>query len=106
MSQKKEHIVQYSTEELRAMREAGLARMDWDKVRSHPMPDGSDPDDAMDTDDWVTVEIDLPRAKQQLTLRLDADMIDWFKAEGPGYQTRINAVLRAFYLSKKDAQPK
>ena len=101
MSQKKERIVQYSTEELQAMREAGLAKMDWEKVRNHPMPDGSDPDDAMDSDDWVAVEIDLPRAKQQLTLRLDADMVDWFKAEGPGYQTRINAVLRSYFEKKK-----
>lgn len=32
--------------------------------------------------------------KQQLTLRLDADVVDWFKRQGEGYQTRINAVLR------------
>ena len=32
--------------------------------------------------------------KQQLTLRLDADLIDWFKKRGTGYQTRINAALR------------
>ena len=31
---------------------------------------------------------------QQLTLRLDADVVDWFKRQGEGYQTRINAVLR------------
>lgn len=32
--------------------------------------------------------------KQQLTLRLDADVVDWFRRQGDGYQTRINAVLR------------
>jgi len=32
--------------------------------------------------------------KQQLTLRLDADVVAWFKRQGEGYQTRINAVLR------------
>jgi uncharacterized protein (DUF4415 family) len=32
--------------------------------------------------------------KQQLTLRLDADVVDWFKRQGEGYQTRINAALR------------
>jgi uncharacterized protein (DUF4415 family) len=32
--------------------------------------------------------------KQQLTLRLDADVVDWFKRQGAGYQTQINAVLR------------
>lgn len=35
-----------------------------------------------------------PGAKQIVTIRLDVDMLDWFKAAGPGYQTRINQVLR------------
>ncbi len=34
--------------------------------------------------------------KASISLRLDADVLAWFKAQGPGYQTRINAVLRAF----------
>ena len=33
-------------------------------------------------------------AKQIVTIRLDVDMLEWFKAAGPGYQTRINQVLR------------
>lgn len=32
--------------------------------------------------------------KQIVTIRLDVDMLDWFKSAGPGYQTRINQVLR------------
>ncbi|MES2129361.1 MAG: BrnA antitoxin family protein [Pseudomonadota bacterium] len=35
-----------------------------------------------------------PAVKQIVTIRLDVDMLSWFKAEGPGYQTRINQVLR------------
>lgn len=34
--------------------------------------------------------------KASISLRLDADVLEWFKSTGPGYQTRINAVLRAF----------
>lgn len=34
--------------------------------------------------------------KQPVALRLDADLVDWFRAQGPGYQTRINAILRAY----------
>lgn len=34
--------------------------------------------------------------KAAVSLRLDQDVLDWFKAQGPGYQTRINTVLRAF----------
>lgn len=33
--------------------------------------------------------------KEPVTLRLDADVVHWFRARGPGYQTRINRVLRA-----------
>lgn len=35
-------------------------------------------------------------AKSSISLRLDSDVLEWFKAQGPGYQTRINSVLRAF----------
>lgn len=34
--------------------------------------------------------------KSQLTLRLDRDVLDWFKSQGRGYQTQINALLRAY----------
>ena len=35
-------------------------------------------------------------AKASISLRVDQDVLEWFKAQGPGYQTRINSVLRAF----------
>jgi uncharacterized protein (DUF4415 family) len=34
--------------------------------------------------------------KASISLRIDQDVLEWFKAQGPGYQTRINTVLRAF----------
>jgi uncharacterized protein (DUF4415 family) len=34
--------------------------------------------------------------KRQVTLRIDEDVLDWFRAQGPGYQTKINALLRAY----------
>jgi uncharacterized protein (DUF4415 family) len=34
--------------------------------------------------------------KELISLRIDQDVIEWFKSQGPGYQTRINSVLRAF----------
>jgi uncharacterized protein (DUF4415 family) len=100
MSQKKEHIVRYSSKQLAEMRAAGLDQTDWEKARNAPMPDGSDPDDAMDDVDWEIVELDFPPGKKQTTLRLDADMLEWFKAQGSGYQTKINAVLRSYYEQK------
>ena len=38
----------------------------------------------------------IPSPKHAVTIRLDADVLDWFKAQGKGYQTRINAVLRLY----------
>ena len=35
-------------------------------------------------------------SKELISLRIDQDVLSWFKAQGPGYQTRINSVLRAF----------
>lgn len=37
-----------------------------------------------------------PPGKQQITIRLDEDVLQWFRAQGEGYQTRINALLRAY----------
>jgi len=36
------------------------------------------------------------RRKMLLSLRIDHDVLEWFRAQGPGYQTRMNAVLRAY----------
>ena len=37
-----------------------------------------------------------PPIKQPVTIRLDADVLEWFRSQGPGYQTRINRLLRRF----------
>jgi uncharacterized protein (DUF4415 family) len=37
-----------------------------------------------------------PRVKKQVTLRMDGDVLEWFKKQGRGYQTRINLLLRAY----------
>ena len=45
----------------------------------------------------------MPR-KKQLTLRIDADVVEWYKAQGFGYQTRINALLRAYMEESRNAR--
>lgn len=47
-------------------------------------------------DFWASAKVVEPVAKQPISLRVDADVLDWFKAQGPRYQSRINAVLRSF----------
>ncbi|MDD9910142.1 MAG: BrnA antitoxin family protein [Ahrensia sp.] len=44
--------------------------------------------------------------KKSATIRYDADMLDWFKSHGKGYQTRMNAVLRAFYEAQLEKSAK
>jgi uncharacterized protein (DUF4415 family) len=46
--------------------------------------------------DWSKAEVHPAPRKKPVTLRLDADVLDWFKSLGKGYQTRINAVLGCY----------
>ena len=56
----------------------------------------SDPDvHPTDEDFWEDAKVILPRRKEVVTIRLDADLIDWLRQQ-PGYQTRINAILRSY----------
>ena len=45
---------------------------------------------------WAKAELRLPQAKKGVYLRIDQDLLDWLKRQGPGYQTRINAILRSY----------
>ncbi|HYW32597.1 MAG TPA: BrnA antitoxin family protein, partial [Gemmatimonas sp.] len=47
-------------------------------------------------DFWQGARVVTPVTKQAISIRLDEDVIDWFRATGPKYQTRINAVLRSY----------
>ena len=44
----------------------------------------------------------VPPGKQQLTIRLDTDVLAWLRDQGKGYQSRINAILRAYYDAHRD----
>ena len=51
--------------------------------------------------DWSDAEFIVPPCKKPVNIRLDEDIIQHFKSSGPGYQTRINAVLRHYVEQKK-----
>ena len=56
----------------------------------------SDPDArATDENFWKDARLVLPKPKRLVTLRLDSDLLEWLRRES-GYQTRINAILRAY----------
>ena len=44
----------------------------------------------------------VPPPKRQVTLRIDADVLDWFKSQGKGYRSRINALLRDYMKAQQE----
>ena len=50
---------------------------------------------------WEDSPLDLPEPKRAISLRVDRDVLEFFKSGGKGYQTRMNAVLRAYMKSHK-----
>ncbi|EJW10582.1 hypothetical protein A33M_4269 [Rhodovulum sp. PH10] len=63
----------------------------------------NDPDAVPLDVDWSKAVLAEPPKKTAISIRLDDDVLDFFKSEGPGYQRRINAVLRSFMDQKKRA---
>ena len=57
-------------------------------------------------DFWVNATIVHPVPKKPISLRVDADVLGWFKAQGPRYQSRMNAVLRAYMAGIRARRPK
>lgn len=50
-----------------------------------------------------SVEAKISTGKKQIALRVDNDVLEWMKSQGKGYQSRINAVLRAYYEAHRDS---
>ncbi|WP_416407217.1 BrnA antitoxin family protein [Agrobacterium rosae] len=51
--------------------------------------------------DWSKAELVIPATKKSISIRLDEEVIDFFKATGKGYQTRMNAILRHYVREQK-----
>jgi uncharacterized protein (DUF4415 family) len=92
----------YSAKQLSAMRQSGKSCTDWAKAEAVPDTgfDAAHPDDALGAD-WTRAVIGVPPRKQDVHIRIDIDVLVWFKDTGRGYQTRMNNVLRAFVESRK-----
>ena len=50
---------------------------------------------------FKNAELRMPESKSTVTMRVDKDVLEWFKGQGRGYQTRINVLLRAYMNAKK-----
>ena len=103
----RERIVRYTAEEIEAMRRRGESRTDWARVDAMTE---EELEAAIDFEeegefDLSTGQPGIPGPTQSLTVRLDVDVIEWFKAQGADYQARMNAVLRSFVAAQKKQEP-
>ena len=75
------------------MKKTGRKRSKRQQARGPDMPQAA----ARPSADWVrAVQISVPEPKQPISFRIDPDVLDFFREQGPRYQTRMNAVLRAY----------
>ena len=56
----------------------------------------------LDNSFWENASISMPENKKGVYIRLDGDVLTWLKSRGKGYQTKINAILRAYYNTHKN----
>lgn len=100
-------IKRYTADELRELADRGEDHTDIARVRAMSDEDveravASDPDWEGVPDDWYErAEAVMPRPKVPVSIRLDADLIEHFRSTGRGWQTRINAILRAYKEARK-----
>jgi uncharacterized protein (DUF4415 family) len=104
---KGESIKRYTADDLKAMRRRGGDRTDWAKVDAMTEADleraiAEDEEDERDLDpDWTRAELVMPGPRQSVHLRLEPEVVDFFKAGGKGHITRMQAVLRAYVDAQK-----
>lgn len=84
-------IVRHSLSQIKGMRERG------EDQTSPEAPEA----ESLGADFWSNARVVMPAGKTSVHLRLDTDVVDWFKAAGRGHLTRMNAVLRAYVEAQK-----
>jgi uncharacterized protein (DUF4415 family) len=91
MKKEKEGTKKYSLDELRELRARGKTKSRADA-----------PALSLDPEFWDNAHVVMPpHGKSSIHLRIDSDVLEWFKEQGPGHLTRMNAVLRSFMEAQK-----
>ncbi|WP_247339428.1 MULTISPECIES: BrnA antitoxin family protein [unclassified Bradyrhizobium] len=80
-------------------------KTDWARVDALTDEDiakavANDPDAAPIDIDWSDAVLVIPPKKKAISIRVDEDVLDFFKRDGEGYQRRMNAVLRSYMEQK------
>lgn len=88
---KKSTTVRYSLGEIDAVRKRGIDKTRPDAPRA----------ESLGKDFWKSARVVLPPGKTSVHLRLDSDVVEFFKSLGKGHLTRMNAALRAYVEAQK-----
>jgi uncharacterized protein (DUF4415 family) len=106
---KKSATVRYTAKEIRAKIARGEDRTNWAKANavSGPKLEASiraDVDDVHAEPDWTQAVMGVPSPKDHINIRIDHDVMQWFRSTGRGYQTFMNNVLRAFVQTRQQRE--
>lgn len=97
MKEENEKMVRYSSEKIDGLHDP----TDWEKVDALTDADiekavASDPDAELLDEEWFSKATYVPKTKEAVTIRLDMDILEYFRKQGKGYQTKINHVLKTY----------
>ncbi|MGB0130777.1 BrnA antitoxin family protein [Chlorobium sp.] len=103
---RKERIVRYTDKELENMRMHGQDKSDWKSAAAMSDKEieaavAEDDDEAGMHIDWSNISVEPPRPKAVLNMRIDYEVLEFFRSQGKGYQKKINAVLRSYVEQKQ-----
>ena len=86
-----------------ANRRKGKGQTDWDRLQRE-QAEGVEPevDPEEGEVDWSQARVVMPPFKQAIPVRIDRDVVDFFRSQESGYQTRINEVLRSYMEARWD----
>jgi uncharacterized protein (DUF4415 family) len=104
---KKSDTVRYTAKQIKAKIARGEDRTDWRKANATTGKKleasiRADVDDVHGEPDWTLAIMGVPAPKDHINIRIDHDVLEWFRASGRGYQTLMNNVLRAFVQSRRE----
>lgn len=106
---KKSDTVRYTAKQIKARIARGEDRTNWDKIDAVTGTEleasiRADVDDVQGEPDWTQAIVGIPAPKDHINIRIDHDVLQWFRSNGKGYQTLMNNVLRAFVQTRQQRQ--
>ena len=103
---KKGDTVRYTARQIKGKIARGEDRTNWTKVDNVTGAKletsiHADPDEGNGEPDWTQAIVGVPAPKDHINIRIDHDVLQWFRSNGRGYQTLMNNVLRAFVQTRQ-----